>query len=237
MSGAQKRKIKKEKEQSLQKIPRIDSFINLLPKKPEENTKSGRASTYSSSELVDQHESNTEVLQNNSSDSESEKDNATVATEDKEYKDAILSYDLGTYLNKSISDKEKQVLIMNYHKPKGPFPKDPNQNNRSFSESYYSSTTKYGPVPRVWLCYSTILDAAYCHPCWLFSNASSQWRTGVRDWKSLSSRIKTHSAAQEHINACAIQELWKTKLLIKWQKKKLDTERLSGKWSWNVYSA
>ncbi|XP_065650944.1 zinc finger MYM-type protein 5-like [Hydra vulgaris] len=122
-----------------------------------------------------------------------------------------LTNDLGKYLNQIISDDEKRLLVrIPPHRPKGPFPKDYNQQNRSFSETYFYYTSKYGPVPRIWLCYSIFLEAVYCEPCWLFSNQNSQWKTGLKDWKKLSTRITSHASSQAHVNACAIYELWKT---------------------------
>lgn len=89
------------------------------------------------------------------------------------------SYDLGNFTIKILSNNEKhQILDMGPLEPSGPFPKDIQQNNRCFSKSYYFSTSKYGPVNRFWLCYSKILDAAYCQPCWLFTSQRIMY--GVR---------------------------------------------------------
>ncbi|XP_060846279.1 zinc finger MYM-type protein 1-like [Rhopalosiphum padi] len=95
-----------------------------------------------------------------------------------------------------------------------PFPKDPHQSNRSFSESYYIFQTKYGPVNRFWLCYSPLLDATYCQPCWLFSLQRSTWCTGLRDWKHLSERNKEHGFSKNHIEACAVCEMWQKNINI-----------------------
>lgn len=122
----------------------------------------------------------------------------------------FLSSDLGFFQDKTLNDHDKKAIVsLPPNRPKGPFPKDSKQNNRSFSESYYFSSTKYGPVNRPWLCYSTVLDAAYCDSCWLFSKILSKWRTGVRDWKHLSTRIEEHSKTKSHIEACAIHDLWR----------------------------
>lgn len=76
-----------------------------------------------------------------------------------------MSNDLGNFINKKLNDTEKRLIFdMGPLKLPGPFPKDPNQGNRSFSESYYIFQTKYGPVNRFWLCYSPLLDATYCQP-------------------------------------------------------------------------
>ncbi|XP_065654649.1 uncharacterized protein LOC136081274 [Hydra vulgaris] len=61
-----------------------------------------------------------------------------------------------------------------------------------------------------WLCYSKILDAAYCQPCCLIaSQRNNVWCTGIRDWKHLSERIKQHSCSSGHSEACAVHEFWK----------------------------
>ncbi|XP_025197552.1 zinc finger MYM-type protein 1-like [Melanaphis sacchari] len=99
-------------------------------------------------------------------------------------------------------------------KPPGPFPKDPHQSNKSFSESYYIFQTKYGPVNRFWLCYSPLLDATYCQPFWLFSLQRSTWCTGLRDWKYLSEGIKEHGFSKNHIEACAVYEMWQKNINI-----------------------
>lgn len=37
---------------------------------------------------------------------------------------------------------------------------------RKFSSSYYSMTTKSGlQIPRLWLCYSILLNRVYCETC------------------------------------------------------------------------
>ncbi|CAH1958393.1 unnamed protein product [Acanthoscelides obtectus] len=113
-------------------------------------------------------------------------------------------------MGKTLTDQDKKIIIsLEPNRPKGPFPKDSNQNDRSISESYYFSTTKYGPVNRLWLCYSTVLEAAYCESCWLFSKLCSHRSTGLRDWKHLSSRIEEHSKSKAHIEACAVHDLWR----------------------------
>nr|XP_047146285.1 uncharacterized protein LOC105843268 [Hydra vulgaris] len=117
---------------------------------------------------------------------------------------------LKIFKSDNFSDETKRLLIsIPGHRPKGPFPKDPSQQNRSFNETYYYSTSNFGPVPRLWICYSSTLDAVYCHPCCLFSSIKSQWQSGIKDWKNLSQKIKMHSSSQHHIEACAVLELWK----------------------------
>jgi hypothetical protein len=93
-------------------------------------------------------------------------------------------------------------------KPKGPFPKNKEEEGRSFSEHYYKVKTSYGYVERQWLCYSADLDVVYCEPCWLFSSPSN-WTQGINKWRSLSWKIKSHENSDSHLNACCIYDLWK----------------------------
>lgn len=147
---------------------------------------------------------------------ETKRDNEQEVAEVENADINISTTDLGAYLKKQITNDIKQLIIsLPSCQPKGPYPKDPLQNNRSFSSKYYVSKTKYGLVQRLWLCYSKILDAAYCEPCWLFSNSDSQWRTtGVRGWKNLSVQIKKHSGSKLHVQACKIYDLWKKNKVI-----------------------
>lgn len=217
LSGATKRKLRQQKEQLVKKLPKLDNFFT-------KKTQPATSVSPSTSTVIDK-KGDVESVTNEPSTSTSvitpscenvrlqhSSENTSFEVLDTEVSTATLSVknDLGQYLNKVISEDEKRLLVsMQPNQPKGPFPKDHNQHNRSFSESYYYSTSKYGRVPRSWICYSTILDAAYCQPCWLFSNTCSPWRSGVRDWKNLSARLKTHSSSQSHIAACAVYEIWK----------------------------
>ncbi|CAH0552959.1 unnamed protein product [Brassicogethes aeneus] len=120
-----------------------------------------------------------------------------------------ISTDLGKFINKKLNDTEKRLILdKGPLKTPGPFPKDPHQDHRSFSETYYVSTSKYGPVDRFWICYSKMLDAAYCQPCWLFASQKNVWCTGIRDWRHLSDRVKQHGSSKAHTEACAVYEAW-----------------------------
>uniref|UniRef100_A0A3B3YLV2 DUF4371 domain-containing protein n=1 Tax=Poecilia mexicana TaxID=48701 RepID=A0A3B3YLV2_9TELE len=108
---------------------------------------------------------------------------------------------------------KRYILKMGPCRPKFPFPTD--INNRSFSESYYTSTNKVGmKFPRSWMCYSPKLDCCYCEPCWLFANRNaayynSAWVNGIRDWKHLSAKVEKHESTQIHLGACIVYEQWK----------------------------
>lgn len=89
----------------------------------------------------------------------------------------LFSTDIADFQSKILTDDVKKVIILSDScRPRGPFKRDPLQNNHKFSEEFYKSSTKYGYVERLWLCYSPKLDAVYCEPCWLFlKNLLDNW--------------------------------------------------------------
>ncbi|XP_046686683.1 zinc finger MYM-type protein 1-like [Homalodisca vitripennis] len=97
------------------------------------------------------------------------------------------------------------------YQPVGPFPYDGKQ-GRSFSDNYFTLKSKSGlKLKRTWLCYSSKLDCVYCQPCWLFPQKGPVvgWDSGLRDWKHLSDRIKTHENSQHHADSCLVYEQWR----------------------------
>lgn len=233
-SGSQKRKLKLQNSEKINKLPKINDYFTNRLQNPHNSKESLRDEN---PEIVtrEYHHIQTSISEETQSNTEClglEEPNDCNATEisltetqsnfdylkSASWNVAEISTDLGFYKHKEITDADRRLIINSQplNKPREPFPKDPKQGNRSFSENYYSSFTQYGVVPRTWLSYSTILDSAYCVPCWLFSTSTNQWRTGVRDWQHISSRITEHSSTQIHIQSCNVFELWKkTKLLIK----------------------
>ena len=202
MSGAFKRKQRKQREEMKKKLQKMDKFLvtsdisTVIPEteKVVLSDESRASSTISNEKSI--------VVAKHTS----------ISTHTELFK---ISNDLGNWINKKLNDNEKRLIFdMGPLKPPGPFPKDPHQDNRSFSESYYVFQTKYGPVNRFWLCYSTLLDATYCQPCWLFSIQRNTWCTGLRDWKHLSERIKEHGFSKNHIEACAVYERWQKNMNI-----------------------
>lgn len=218
-SGAEKRKIKKEKEEKIRKLPKIDSFFShRQPQKENEPLhEENKGSTDSDSDSTDEPKEIIPICADKSdksrdkSVSDINKEDLFASCDKLKQETDILTSDLGHYQNKIITDDLRRLIIsLPLSRPKGPFPKDSKQENRSFSESYYTSIATYGPIPRLWLCYSKITDAAYCFPCWLFSTDASQWRSGLRDWKHLSFRITKHSNSLSHIQSSNLLHLWKT---------------------------
>jgi hypothetical protein len=117
----------------------------------------------------------------------------------------------------NVTDKAVKRFVVEHGpcQPKGPFPRDPNQNNICFSEKYYERTTKAGlKLPVTWLCYSPKLDSVYCEPCWLFGDRAKlgnkpAWAKGIRKWKSLTSKIRMHEDSDGHAEACVVFDHWR----------------------------
>lgn len=103
------------------------------------------------------------------------------------------------------SNLKRQIIAFGPCKPDIKFPLDStwcqdneNKKCRKFSVEYYFTTNLAGQkIPRSWLCYSVILDKAYCESCWLFSDRThpyfkSNWIKGINDWRHLSQKINKH---------------------------------------------
>ena len=77
---------------------------------------------------------------------------------------AVYPSDRGLYGNQLSSNMLKSIIVYGSCRPRIDFPKD--ENNRSFSEHYYSYRNKLGMIlPRAWLCYSPTMNSVYCEPC------------------------------------------------------------------------
>ncbi|XP_025406286.1 zinc finger MYM-type protein 1-like [Sipha flava] len=123
--------------------------------------------------------------------------------------------DIGHFKEIVLDAQTKRFIIENGHskpKAKGPFAK--NSDGRSFSEKYYFTVSKSGlKIERSWLCYSTILQKAYCRSCWLFGDRTSTgfqeiWTTGYCDWKHIVDGIKRHEQSHVHYISCLVYEKW-----------------------------
>lgn len=129
--------------------------------------------------------------------------------------------DRGNFEGEICTSLKKSILLFGPCKPSIKFPK--NHVNRCFSTDYYYITTKTGiRIPRLWLCYSLILDKAYCEFCWLFANRQyehykHEWISGIDNWQHLSQQISKHENSIQHINATEIRRYWE-------KNKTLDTD-------------
>lgn len=96
------------------------------------------------------------------------------------------------------NDVKRFILERGSCRPDGPFPKNDQDQNRSFSSAYCTITNTAGITVSVTrLYYSLKLDVAYCKPCWLFADRSNPkyhqgWSNGICDRRGLSRKIKDH---------------------------------------------
>ncbi|XP_068224801.1 uncharacterized protein, partial [Palaemon carinicauda] len=85
---------------------------------------------------------------------------------------------------------------------------------RSFSEKYYHAVSKSAvKIERLWLCYSVVLNKAYCETYWLFANRGASrfqdtWIDGYCDWKHIGKGMKMHESFQIHYNSCLVYGQW-----------------------------
>lgn len=216
-SGAAKKRKLKRQQECLAKIPKLSNFLKPIVTKP----KSPSTSRDGPDGEEIENDDNKEKMQADSNDDEvhhctEDLHKNTINFDEDINNDSktvrLFSTDIADFQNKILTDDVKKIIILSDScRPRGPFKRDPSQNNRKFSEEFYKTSTKYGCVERLWLCYSTKFDAVYCEPCWLFSKElQDNWRTrGIRDWRGLSKKIKVHEKSQHHVQSCCIYEKWK----------------------------
>ncbi|XP_065645748.1 uncharacterized protein LOC136076202 [Hydra vulgaris] len=232
-SGAAKRRKLKETKATLAKLPKLTTFLKPIEKRAEtevESQNSAEVVCINQSVEHDDIEENIATGNKNVNKEDVNRSPRNHRNEDKEdsnsdTNDAIeqinleksselFSTDIANFHGKILTKDIKKIIVLSEScRPKGPFIRDPLQENRRFSKEYFKTTTKYGSIERMWLYYSPKLDAVYCEPCWLFSEerkAKDNWREhGVRDWRGLSKKIKIHENSQQHIFACCIYEKWR----------------------------
>ncbi|XP_060859470.1 zinc finger MYM-type protein 1-like [Metopolophium dirhodum] len=177
-------------------------------------------------EIIKENDSS-EVVSNTSDAVENDPQNEIIketdSSEDFGGLNLTLKYptDRGHFEGEVCTSLKKSILLFGQCKPSIKFPR--NHVNRCFSTGYYYITTKTGiKIPRQWLCYSLILDKAYCEFCWLFAirqyeHFKYEWISGVDDWQHLSQQISKHENSIQHINATEIRRYWE-------KNKTLDTD-------------
>lgn len=209
-SGAAKRKIKKQREESIKRITKIDSFF----KRHIEETE------------IEQAIDDPGILLNKintASDSASEPAIVTFSPDTINTKNvepnifnSLICERFPTdkiHFKEPLNNQEKRFIISQGPcQPKGPFPKD-SDNSRSFSEKFYYFTNQANiTLKRTWLCYSLTINKIYCQCCWLFSTRdrnSSSWIAGNNDWRHLTQNINRHDNSNDHIQCCIIFEQWR----------------------------
>lgn len=235
LSGAAKRRKKKDLQNDLKKRCKIDSFLLPAQTKKEE-TQSVANVLNLENEQEDTRGSEVSELQiNTNSQVNSFKDNTVVSDfndlSDHESLDLIISNenelfnsaalvnfehptDRGHYPIDIVDPNMKKFIVAHGScRPKGPFPRD--NKNRCFSASYYNTTNKAGlTIPVTWLCYSKNVNAAYCEVCWLFGDRNDKsyrksWSQGIQDWQGFSKKITKHARSKCHSSSCIIYEQWK----------------------------
>ena len=186
LSGAQKRKKQREREEAVKKLTKIDVFFK-------DAVGAGRSG------CSDDSSKGTDLAQPICSKvSEDAPVQELLSESDPNTEDMdLIDTDRGRFTGELSENLKNKIVNLEPHQPKGPFPKDP-VTNRSFSSHYYHVKTKTGQViHRFWLCYSLILNAVYCHVCWLFSdrlnkNFSDAWCNGtIKDWQGLAKKIES----------------------------------------------
>ncbi|KAL4084862.1 hypothetical protein QTP88_027741 [Uroleucon formosanum] len=76
---------------------------------------------------------------------------------------------------------------------------------------------------RLWLCYSIILQVAYCQPCTLFGNRlknkQTSWIGGFYDWDHITIAISRHESSTFHLVSCKVYNMYSKNLSIDSQMK------------------
>ncbi|GFY33639.1 hypothetical protein TNCV_4593511 [Trichonephila clavipes] len=160
LSGSQKRKIRKEKEYSINsKYAKLDNFLISAS-----SSSCASASSSNARELDEQilegkinpQEKNTVSDTSTNKDTVSKKKESE--NENEETKFIRKSHYVGTPID---ADLREQILKLGPYQPEGNFQKD--AKGRNFSSSYFCFISKAGQkIERKWLCYSTRLHVAYC---------------------------------------------------------------------------
>lgn len=208
-SGAAKRKIKKQKEESIKRMPKIDSYL----KQNHEETEKEQDIDNSGILLNTINTASNSVLEPTAI---SSIDTINTKNVEPNIFNSLICEHFPTdkvHFKEPLSHQEKRFIISQGPcQPKGPFPTD-SDNSRSFSEKFYYFTNQANiTLKRTWLCYSLTLNKIYCQCCWLFSTQdriSSSWVTGNNDWRHLTQNIKRHDNSNDHIKCCIIFEQWR----------------------------
>lgn len=131
------------------------------------------------------------------------------------------------------SNLKRSILLYGPCRPinvEFPYSPDGNGYLRKFSVQFYYKNTNTGLcIPRLWLCYSVILDCVYCETCWLFAdrqynNFKINWIVGINDWHHIGEKIGTHEISKQHILATELRCWLKNKTIDKHIKEQIAKE-------------
>jgi hypothetical protein len=199
MSGAQKRKRKRQEDQFIEsQRGALDKFFS---------TSSSVVPNANVVDATDIEEEGQQQVADNPVDDATENENLQHSSQPENSIDDVQEaaiydvFDPRTWEN--LDNKGRDILI-----EKGPvrelnleFP--PDAVNRRFSYAYYSrKLSNKEVVDRKWLVYSKHVDKVFCFCCKLFKssqNVSLLANDGLKDWKHISDRLKQHENSVEHI--------------------------------------
>ena len=173
-SGAAKRRKLKETKATLAKLPKLTTFLKPIEKRAEteaESQNSAEVVCINQSVEHDDIEENIATGNKNMNEEDVNRSPRNHRNEDQEdsnsdTNDAIeqinleksselFSTDIANFHGKILTKDIKKIIVLSEScRPKGPFIRDPLQENRRFSKKYFKTTTKYGSIERMWLCYS-----------------------------------------------------------------------------------
>jgi hypothetical protein len=81
-----------------------------------------------------------------------------------------------------------------------------NGKKRRFTANYYYRKLSNGDlIDRKWVVYSKVKDSVYCFPCKILQqnkqNESHIHNIGLKDWKHLSEKLKSHKSSMIHFQS------------------------------------
>ncbi|KAL4082852.1 hypothetical protein QTP88_029508 [Uroleucon formosanum] len=79
------------------------------------------------------------------------------------------------------------------------------QKRRFTANNYYRKLSNSDLIDRKWVVYSKVKDSVYCSPCKIFQqnkqNESHLCNIGLKDWKHLSEKLKSHESLKIHFQS------------------------------------
>lgn len=95
------------------------------------------------------------------------------------------------------------VRVENYDFPITIYEND--QKRRFTANNYYRKLSNGDLIDRKWVVYSKVKDSVYCFPCKIFQqnkqNESHLCNIGLKDWKHLSEKLKSHESSKIHFQS------------------------------------